>query len=118
LSWDTKLPEPIALKSGRGRFQTLGDAARFLQRRYSKARSGALAGAIEDLIAAADDPSADNLTRATDQLSTFLAQEGLIEPQSRKSAGGTDIHARMRAMLEGRPLSPAAKAVRAKKPRP
>jgi hypothetical protein len=112
VSWDARLAEPIALKRGQTRFQTLGDAARFLQRRYGKARSGALAGALSDLISAAEDPSKDNLVRATDQFLAFLAQEGLVDGKPRQAEASTDLEARMRAMLEGRPLSPAARAVR------
>lgn len=42
MTWDTPLAEPIALTSGRERFQTLRDAATFLAERYGKARGGVL----------------------------------------------------------------------------
>jgi hypothetical protein len=50
--------------------------------------------------------------RATDQFLAFLAQEGLVDGQPRRAEASTDLEARIRAMQEGRPLSPAARAVK------
>lgn len=111
-SWDVELAEPIALKRGGGRFRTLRDAATFLHDRYSTSRSGALSAAIRDLMDAAENPTPAAVQRATDQFAAFLSQEGLVEGRAPSASTGTDLEQRIRAMLLGKPLSPAAKAVR------
>lgn len=99
-SWDVDLAEPIALQSGRRRFLTLRDAATFLAEDYGKARGGVLAGAISDLMAAAENPTADTVRRATDQFARFLADENLIA--FRPGSSGNDLEQRIRDMLAGR----------------
>ena len=104
MNWRTRLAEPIALSVGDRRFETLRDAAEFLTERYSKARGGVLAGAIEDRMAAAANPSADHVRRATDQFARFLADENLIAARSaaRGTSTGSDLEQRIRDMLAGR----------------
>lgn len=97
-SWDVELSEPLALKSGEMRFRTLRDAAEFLASRYSRARGGVLAGAIEDLMAAAEDPSAERVRQATDQFALFLSDEMLADPLPARPGQG-DIPQRIAAML-------------------
>jgi hypothetical protein len=100
MNWRTPLAEPIALSAGDRQFVTLRDAAEFLTDRYSKARGGVLAGTIEDLIVAAENPTPDRVRRATDQFARFLADENLIT--SRASTTGSDLEQRIRDMLLGR----------------
>jgi hypothetical protein len=99
-SWDVELAEPIALTSGRRRFLTLRDAAIFLAHNYGKARGGVLEGAIADLMAAAENPTAEHVRRATDQFARFLADENLIA--GRPGSTGSDLEQRIRDMLAGR----------------
>ena len=99
-SWDVELAEPIALTNGRRRFITLRDAAVFLAHSYGKARGGVLEGAITDLMAAAENPTAEQVRRATDQFARFLADENLIDGQP--SSSGSDLEQRIRDMLTGR----------------
>lgn len=115
MNWKVRLAEPIALIAGDRRFETLRDAAEFLTERYSKARGGVLAGAIEDLMAAAANPTADHVRRATDQFARFLADERLIAGPlaTRSTSTGGDLEQRIRDMLAGR-RSTAGKAKVAK----
>ncbi|MGQ3353215.1 MAG: hypothetical protein ACT6XY_16855 [Phreatobacter sp.] len=107
-SWDMELAEPIALSSGRRRFRTLRDAATFLAKDYGKARGGVLEGAIADLMAAAENPTSEQIRRATDQFARFLADQNLIA--TRSSSTGNDLENRIREMLAGRrPKSGQAK---------
>ena len=76
-----------------------GNAARFLQRRSGIAGSGTPAGAITDLMAAAEDPTDHNLARANDQFSASRAQEGPIDGNVRRA--DADLEARTRTMLPG-----------------
>ncbi len=99
MNWRTPLAEPISLAAGDREFVTLRDAAEFLTERYSKARGGVLAGTIEDLIAAAGEPTPDHVRRATDQFARFLVDENLIT--SRASTTGSDLEQRIRDMLAG-----------------
>lgn len=100
MNWGTPLAEPIALSVGDRHFATLRDAAEFLSERYSKATGGVLAGAIEDLIVAANDPSPDHVRRATEQFARFLADENLIS--GRPGSSGGELEQRIRYMLSGR----------------
>jgi hypothetical protein len=100
MNWRTPLTEPIALGAGERQFVTLRDAAEFLAERYSNARGGVLAGALEDLIVASADPTPEHVRRATDQFARFLADENLIA--GRPGSSGSDLEQRIRDMLAGR----------------
>lgn len=79
MSWDTKLAEAISLRGVDQPLLTLRDAALFLTQRFPTLRSGMLTGAVEDLMTAADDPSADQVRQATFQLVRLLQEENLLQ---------------------------------------
>ncbi len=108
MSWDTRLAEPVALKGADRPLVTLRDAAVFLMQRFAAARSGMLTGAVEDLMAAAEDPSSEHIRQATFQLVRLLREERLVEkmPDGLRLSADADIGKRIARML--RPRGPKA----------
>ncbi|MBY0362892.1 MAG: hypothetical protein K2X45_13385 [Phreatobacter sp.] len=112
MSWDTPLERPLLLKSPSQTLTTLREAADFLLQRFANGRSAMLAGAIEDLMKAAEDPQPSKIRAASRQLGRLLDEERILAvPPDRFDDGAetaSDIERRIRRMFA--PLrSPSAR---------
>ena len=105
MGWSSKLTIKLAVRDQPEALATLRDAAEYLQAYYANAnvqRSLTFKTAIQDLMDAALSGKKADIEAATFKVRAFLAEQGLLSGERRKSTRevAMDVQQRLKAELE------------------